>query len=225
MCILVSLMLRNSVMGRYLYAVGGSPDAARLSGISVSAAESFAYVISGGCAGLAGIILPGRATNVAPTVGTGYEILAVTPAIIGGAAPTGGRGRMVGAILGALTITLFANAMNIAGVTSEWQQVVTGIILLLAVLLDRITAYFQQRQTSAEIEQAPQKEAASAAMPKLLFDGQLEEGAAGKPTPLLPNAPHLLRRVRNERFVEHLGARLRPIVRHHRCDDLNADVT
>jgi ribose transport system permease protein len=157
LCILVSLMLRKSVIGRYLYAVGGSPDAARLSGISVAKVKTFAYVVSGGCAGLAGVILAGRATNVAPTLGTGYEILAITAAIIGGAALTGGRGRMVGAILGALTITLIANAMNIAGVTSEWQQVVTGIILLLAVLLDRITAYFKQRQNSAEIEQSPQQ--------------------------------------------------------------------
>ncbi|MDP9987405.1 ribose transport system permease protein [Arthrobacter oryzae] len=166
LCVLVSLMLRKSVIGRYLYAVGGSPDAARLSGISVPAVKTFAYVVSGGCAGLAGVILAGRATNVAPTLGIGYEILAITAAIIGGAALTGGRGRMVGAILGALTITLIANAMNIAGVTSEWQQVVTGIILLLAVLLDRITAYFQQRQTSGEIEQSPQQETASAAVPK-----------------------------------------------------------
>jgi ribose transport system permease protein len=60
---------------------------------------------------------------------------------------------MIGAILGALTITLITNAMNIAGITSEWQQIVTGAILLLAVLLDRLTAYFKQRQNSAEIEQ------------------------------------------------------------------------
>ncbi|WP_345453423.1 ABC transporter permease [Arthrobacter gyeryongensis] len=168
LCILVSLMLRKSVIGRYLYAIGGSPDAARLSGISVSKVKTFAYVVSGGCAGLAGVILAGRATNVAPTLGTGYEILAITAAIIGGAALTGGRGRMVGAVLGALTITLIANAMNIAGVTSEWQQVVTGIILLLAVLLDRITAYFKQRQNRAEIEPSPQQEQESApsAMPK-----------------------------------------------------------
>lgn len=168
LCILVSFMLRKSVIGRYLYATGGSPDAARLSGISVSKVKTFAYVISGGCAGLAGVILAGRATNVAPTLGTGYEILAITAAIIGGAALTGGRGRMLGAILGALTITLIANAMNMAGVKSEWQQVVTGIILLLAVLLDRITAYFQKRQNSAEIERSPQQqqESAPSAMPK-----------------------------------------------------------
>lgn len=155
LCTAVSLMLRRSVIGRYLYAVGGNPDAARLSGISVPAVQTFAYIVSGGCAGLAGVILAGRATNVAPTLGTGYEIQAITAAIIGGAALTGGRGRMVGAILGALTITLITNAMNIAGITSEWQQVVTGIILLLAVLLDRLTAYFKQRQNSAEIERAP----------------------------------------------------------------------
>jgi ribose transport system permease protein len=153
LCVAVALMLRKSVIGRYLYAVGGNPDAARLSGISVPAVQTFAYIVSGGCAGLAGVIMAGRATNVAPTLGTGYEILAITAAIIGGAALSGGRGRMIGAILGALTITLITNAMNIAGITSEWQQIVTGAILLLAVLLDRLTAYFKQRQNSAEIEQ------------------------------------------------------------------------
>ena len=92
------------------------------------------------------MILAGRATNVAPTMGTGYEILAITPAIIGGAALTGGQGRMIGAVLGALTITMITNAMNIAGISSEWQQLVTGVILLIAVLLDRLTTYFKQRQ-------------------------------------------------------------------------------
>lgn len=162
LCVAVSLMLRKSVIGRYVYAVGGSPDAARLSGISVPGVQIFAYLVSGGCAGLAGVILAGRATNVAPTLGTGYEILAITAAIIGGAALTGGRGRMVGAILGALTITLITNAMNIAGVPDVWQQVVTGAILLLAVLLDRLSAYFRQRQASTEIEHSPQQEPAPA---------------------------------------------------------------
>ena len=145
-CVAVAALLRRSVLGRHLYAVGGSPDAARLSGISVGRVKSYSYLISGGCAGLAGVILAGRATNVAPTLGSGYEILAITAAIIGGAALTGGRGRVAGAVLGALTITLITNAMNIAGISSEWQQLVTGLILLLAVLLDRLTAFFKRRQ-------------------------------------------------------------------------------
>ena len=160
-CIAISLMLRKSILGRYLYAVGGSPDAARLSGVSVPRVQTYAYLISGACAGLAGVILAGRATNVAPTMGIGYEILAITAAIIGGAALTGGRGRMVGAIVGALTITLITNAMNIAGVSSEWQQLVTGAILLLAVLLDRLTTYFNHRQRAAEIEQTSSEDVVS----------------------------------------------------------------
>ena len=154
MCVAVALMLRRSVVGRHLYAVGGAPHSARLSGISVAGVQTFAYVFSGGCAGLAGVILAGRATNVAPTIGSGDEILAITAAIIGGAALTGGRGRMVGAILGALTITMIGNAMNIAGITAEWQQVVTGLVLLVAVLLDRATSYFQKRQSRSRIEQS-----------------------------------------------------------------------
>ncbi|HEX3204001.1 MAG TPA: ABC transporter permease [Nitrospiraceae bacterium] len=158
LCIVVSLVLRKSRLGRYLYAVGGSPDAARLSGISVPRIKTYAYLISGGCAGLAGVILAGRATNVAPTLGIGYEILAITAAIIGGASLTGGRGGMFGAFLGALTITLITNAMNIAGISSEWQQLVTGVILLVAVLLDRLTTFFNNRQRIAEIEHSTSEE-------------------------------------------------------------------
>ncbi|NJC21514.1 ribose transport system permease protein [Arthrobacter pigmenti] len=160
-CIVISLVLRKSVLGRHLYATGGSPEAARLSGIPVNRVKTYAYLVSGGFAGIAGVILAGRATNVAPTMGNGYEILAITAAIIGGAALTGGRGRMIGAVLGALTITLTSNAMNIIGVSSVWQQFVTGIILLLAVLLDRLTSIFKQRQNNAALERAPREQPVS----------------------------------------------------------------
>jgi len=157
-CAVVWFVLRKSLLGRYFYAVGGNPDAARLSGVPVARIRSYAYLFSGGCAGLAGVLLAGRATNVAPTMGGGYEISAITAAIIGGAALTGGRGRMIGAILGALTIVLATNAMNIAGVSADWQQVAIGVILLLAVLLDRLTTYFNDRLTKAELQRSHRPE-------------------------------------------------------------------
>lgn len=155
MWVLVSVLLRRTILGRHFYAVGGSPEAAKLSGVPVARVQAYAYMLSGGIAGLAGVILAGRTTNVAPTMGTGYEILAIAAAIIGGAALAGGRGRAFGAVLGALTLTLTTNAMNIAGISSDWQQVATGLILTLAILLDRLTAHFKERQTKAALQGAP----------------------------------------------------------------------
>ena len=159
-CALTWFVLRKSLLGRHFYAVGGNPDAARLSGLPVARIRTYAYLFSGGCAGLAGVLLAGRATNVAPTMGSGYEISAITAAIIGGAALTGGRGRMIGALLGALTIVLATNAMNIAGVSPDWQQVAIGIILLLAVLLDRLTTYFNDRLIKTELQRSHRPEEA-----------------------------------------------------------------
>lgn len=154
MCAITWFVLRKTLLGRHFYAIGGNPDAARLSGVPVARVRTYAYLFSGGCAGLAGVLLAGRATNVAPSMGTGYEITAITAAIIGGAALTGGRGRMIGALLGAVTIVLATNAMNIAGVSADWQQVAIGVILVLAVLLDRLTTYFNDRLTKAELERS-----------------------------------------------------------------------
>lgn len=160
-CALTWFVLRKSLLGRHFYAVGGNPDAARLSGVPVARIRTYAYLFSGGCAGLAGVLLAGRATNVAPTMGSGYEISAITAAIIGGAALTGGRGRMIGAVLGALTIVLATNAMNIAGVSPDWQQVAIGVILLLAVLLDRLTTYFNDRLIKTELQRSHRPEEAA----------------------------------------------------------------
>ncbi|WP_375492616.1 ABC transporter permease [uncultured Jatrophihabitans sp.] len=132
-----ALLLRGTAFGRHVYSVGSNRDAARLSGVPVDRVRIAAYVISGTLAAFAGVLLAGRTTTVAPTTGSGYEIQAIAAAVIGGAALAGGRGRVLGALLGALTITVASNVINLADVDPTWQSVVVGVILLLAVALDR----------------------------------------------------------------------------------------
>jgi ribose transport system permease protein len=135
--LLASVMLRFTAFGRHLYAIGSNRNAARLSGVNVDRIKIGAYVVSGTLAALTGILLAGQTTTVAPTMGAGYEIQAIAAAVIGGAALSGGRGRVFGAVLGALTLTIASNIINLLGINATWQDVIIGGILLLAVVLDR----------------------------------------------------------------------------------------
>jgi ribose transport system permease protein len=143
--LLASMMLRFTAFGRHCYAIGSNRHAARLSGVNVDRIKIGAYVVSGTLAALTGILLAGQTTTVAPTMGAGYEIQAIAAAVIGGAALTGGRGRVFGAILGALTLTLASNIINLLGISGTWQDVITGGILLLAVVLDRGSRVLSRR--------------------------------------------------------------------------------
>lgn len=145
--VVVALVLKFTRFGRHAYGVGSNPHAAVLSGVPVKRVKVTAYIMSGLFAGIAGMILAGRTTTVAPTMGIGYEIPAIAAAIIGGAALAGGRGSVVGAVIGALVIGITANAINIAGISSSWQQVVIGGVLLLAVMFDRISTLIRDRST------------------------------------------------------------------------------
>jgi ribose/xylose/arabinose/galactoside ABC-type transport system permease subunit len=143
--LIVAAVLRVTRFGRHAYAVGSNRDAARLSGISVSRVKVTAYVVSGLLAAVTGILLAGRTTTVSATMGVGYEIQAIAAAVIGGALLSGGRGRVTGAIAGALLLTVTYNVINIAGVSATWQQVFLGAILLLAVIVDRLGTLAYQR--------------------------------------------------------------------------------
>ena len=135
--LLASMVLRFTAFGRHCYAIGSNRNAARLSGVNVDRIKIGAYVVSGTLAALTGILLAGQTTTVAPTTGAGYEIQAIAAAVIGGAALSGGRGRVFGAVLGALTLTIASNIINLLGINATWQDVIVGGILLLAVVLDR----------------------------------------------------------------------------------------
>ncbi len=133
-----ALVLARTRFGRYVYALGGNEEAARLAGIRVQRTKLLVYVISGACAGLAGLLEMSRFGTGSPQTGSGYELQAIAAVVVGGTSLAGGRGSIVGTFLGALFIGALYNVMNLANVESYTQQVVLGVVILLAVVLDEL---------------------------------------------------------------------------------------
>jgi D-xylose transport system permease protein len=130
-------VLRRTRFGRHLYAIGGNPEAARLSGIDVKRATLYVYMILGVLTGVAGILAAARTNSVTPgNQGNLLELDAVTAVVIGGTSLAGGRGSVVGTVLGTLVFSTLSNGMNLLGIDSNWQWICTGMILLVAVLID-----------------------------------------------------------------------------------------
>ncbi len=128
---------RRTRFGRHLYAIGGNPEAARLSGIDVKKTTMGVYVIVGVLTAIAGVLLAARVNGVTPgSQGTLLELDAVTAVVIGGTSLAGGRGSVVGTVLGTLVFATLANGMNHLRIDSNWQLICTGAILLVAVLID-----------------------------------------------------------------------------------------
>lgn len=134
--LICSIILNKTVLGRYMYAVGGNEQAARASGIQLSQVKMVVYTLCGGLAALAGILLTSRITTGQPNAGIGFELDAIAAAIIGGASTSGGTGTMMGTLIGALLIGVISNGLDLMNVSSYYQQVVTGIIIIGAVVLD-----------------------------------------------------------------------------------------
>jgi len=132
------VVLRWTYFGRDVYAVGGNIDAARLSGINVAGTLMAVYAIAGLGAALAGIIQAGRLGAASPLVGQDIPLSAAAAVLLGGTSFTGGVGSVVGTAVGVLFIGTLQNGLSIAGVSSFWQQVVTGVILIVAVGIDRL---------------------------------------------------------------------------------------
>jgi len=129
--------LHQTRFGRYIYALGGNEEAARLSGLATIKLKTTVYAISGFLAGLGGIILTARLSSAQPTAGTGYELDAIAAVVLGGTSLAGGTGRILGTIVGALIIGILNNALNIMNVSSYYQMIAKGAVILLAVLMDR----------------------------------------------------------------------------------------
>jgi ribose/xylose/arabinose/galactoside ABC-type transport system permease subunit len=124
--------------GQYLYAVGGNVSTATASGVNVFFIKLMTYMIMGLFTGIAGIILTSRVNAGQPAIGVGYELDAIAAVVIGGASLNGGVGTIPGTVIGILMIGIINNGMNLMGVSSFYQQIVKGIIILAAVLLDII---------------------------------------------------------------------------------------
>jgi ribose transport system permease protein len=130
-------LLKRTTIGRYVYAVGGNEEAAKLSGVNVSRVKLFAYGISGFLAATAGVIITARLSSAQPTAGTGYELDAIAAVVLGGTSLAGGIGSVLGTIIGALIIGILNNALNLLNVSSYYQMLAKGLVILIAVLLDR----------------------------------------------------------------------------------------
>lgn len=134
------LLMAHTKFGRYVYAVGGNMNAAIASGVNVFRVKLFTYFLMSVFTGIAGIILTSRVNAGQPSIGTGYELDAIAASIIGGASFNGGIGKITGTFIGVVIIGVINNGMNLLGVSSYYQQVVKGLIILLAVLLDKLVS-------------------------------------------------------------------------------------
>jgi ribose transport system permease protein len=132
------VVMARMTLGRYLYAVGGNAEAARLSGVPVNRILLLAYTLSGALAGLGGVVMASQLKSGAPTYGQMYELYVIAAVVVGGTSLSGGEGQMFGTLLGALLIAVIQNGMNLTGVESYTQKVVLGAVILGAVLLDRL---------------------------------------------------------------------------------------
>jgi len=146
--IIGSLVLNRTAFGRWLYASGGNERAAELSGVPTKRVQIMVYMLSGICAAIAGLILSSQLTSAGPTAGTSYELTAIAAVVIGGAALTGGRGNIRGTLLGAFVIGFLSDGLVIIGISSYWQTVFNGGVIVLAVLLNAVQ--YQRRAKPAK---------------------------------------------------------------------------
>lgn len=137
---IAAIVLRYTIYGRRIYAVGGNPRSAKTSGIDTNGIIFSVYVIMGALAGLAGIMLTARTTSALPQAGIGYELDAIAAVVIGGTSLTGGVGRIGYTLVGVLIIGMISNGLDLMGVSSYYQQIIKGSIIVLAVLIDRSRA-------------------------------------------------------------------------------------
>jgi len=134
-----SILLNRTRFGRYVFAIGGNEEAARLAGINVGRVKTLVYVISGGCAAVVGFLYMALFSSGSPQTGTGDELLeSIAAVVVGGTSLAGGRGSIVGTFFGALLIGVLYNAMNLLNVDSYLQKVLLGAVILLAVVLDEL---------------------------------------------------------------------------------------
>jgi ribose transport system permease protein len=134
--IIANWVLTQSVVGRYAFAIGSNEEATRLSGVNVDAWKMGIYALTGLFSGLAGVVIASRLNSAQPSLGLGYELDAISAAVIGGTSLSGGEGSILGTVIGAFLISTLTNGLRILSVPQEWQTVITGTIVIVAVYLD-----------------------------------------------------------------------------------------
>lgn len=136
--LIAHFMLTKTVLGRYTFALGSNEEATRLSGVNVDRWKIAVYTVSGAFSGLGGVLMASRLNSAQPALGMGYELDAIAAVVIGGTSLSGGEGTILGTLIGAFIISVLTNGLRILSVPQEWQTVVTGTILVLAVYLDML---------------------------------------------------------------------------------------
>ncbi|WHH56825.1 ribose ABC transporter permease [Petroclostridium sp. X23] len=134
---LSAFVMSRTKFGRYVYAIGGNERASKVAGIKVSQVKTVVYIVSGALSALTAVIYTSRLSSGVPSLGSGYEMQAITAAVIGGASLSGGQGGIWGTLVGAVIIGILNNALNLLNINSYYQNIVTGVVVLLAVLFDR----------------------------------------------------------------------------------------
>jgi ribose transport system permease protein len=134
--LLSPIVLNRTIIGRMIFALGSNEEAARLSGINIDNWKILTYAICGGICGIAGLIVSSRLNSAQPALGLGYELDAIAAVVIGGTSLAGGRGTVMGTIIGAFIMSVLTNGLRVMGVLEEWKIVVTGVIIIVAVFID-----------------------------------------------------------------------------------------
>ncbi len=134
--IATSFILERTILGRFTFALGSNEEAVRLSGVNTDRWKIAVYALAGSICGIAGLLIASRLNSAQPALGQGYELDAIAAVVIGGTSLSGGRGTIIGTLIGALIISVLANGLRILSVAQEWQTVVTGSIIILAVYTD-----------------------------------------------------------------------------------------
>jgi ribose transport system permease protein len=142
------LVMRYSLVSSHMRAVGENPEIARLSGLNTRRIKLLSYCLSGLLAGGAGVLLAGRLGTVQPNMASGMEIQALAAAIIGGAALSGGRGSLIGAVIGALTLVMIQNAINLLGIPPVFETFVIGAVILVVITFDRLSAMYSEHHAA-----------------------------------------------------------------------------
>lgn len=135
--VIAAIILNKTPFGRHVYAIGGNEKASIISGVKVNKIKIMVYAINGLLAALAGSIVVSRLNSAQPTAGTSYELDAIAAVVLGGTSLTGGHGKILGTLIGALIIGTLNNGLNILGVSSFYQLIVKGVVILIAVFIDR----------------------------------------------------------------------------------------
>ena len=131
-----SIVLNRTILGRYTFALGSNEEAVRLSGVNTDFWKIVVYTVSGGICGIAGLLIASRLNSAQPALGQGYELDAIAAVVIGGTSLSGGTGTILGTIIGAFIMSVLTNGLRIMSVAQEWQTVLTGLIIILAVYTD-----------------------------------------------------------------------------------------